>query len=177
MSLKELLLEKRTAVLKRWFNLIAGSHSAGAPHYIKDKDQFANPEGHTISREIDAIYHELLQDKMVSDKVCASLDNILRIRAVQDFAPGDAVGFMFLLKEAITEELADEIEKKQLFKQWLELELRIDKTASLAFDIYTQCREKICQLRVKEIKADREMAFRLLGIMEKAERKSIEAME
>jgi hypothetical protein len=177
MSLQELLFEKRTTILKRWFDLIAASHPAGVPHYTKDKDQFTNPEGHTVSREIDSLYNELLQDRISSEKVCASLDGILRIRAVQDFSPGVAVGFVFLLKEAITEELGNKIEEEQLFKQWLELELKIDKMASLAFDIYTQCREKICQLRINEIKADRAMAFRLLEIAENAGRKKVGAGE
>lgn len=177
MSLKELLLEKRAAILKRWFDLIASSHPSGPPHFIKEKDRFANPEGFTITQEIDSLYDELLQDRIDTEKMCSSLSNIVRIRAVQDFSPGDAIGFVFLLKEAVTEELVDEIEKRQLLKQWLELELRIDRMASLAFDIYMQCREKVNQLRINEIKADREMAFRLLGIMENAEQKRVEAID
>ena len=177
MTLEQLLSLKRDAILRRWSDLIASSHATGAAPPVRGTDQFTNPEAYIIARETEALYRELLQDRMDSDNVCASLDNILKIKAVQDLTPSQAVAFVFLLKEAITEELKSEIEKRQLLGQWLEFELRIDKLASLAFDIYMQCREKICQLRVNEIKADREGAFRLLGLAETAGRKRVEAIE
>lgn len=177
MSLVELLSQKRVAILKRWVDLIAATHPAGISPFTRTKDEFTNPEGHTVSREIAALYHELLQDRMNSQNVCSSLDSILKIRAVQDVSPSQAVSFVFLLKEAVTEELASEIEKRQLLRQWLEFEARIDELASQAFDIYTECREKVCQLRVNEIRADREMAFKLLELVENAGREHFEATE
>ena len=109
-------------------------------------------------------------------KVCISLDNILRIKAVQELSPGQAVSFIFLLKQAITEELGREIEKSRL-GQWFEFEARIDKLASMAFDIYMQCREKIHQLRIKEIKAHREGIFGLLDFGETSGTKRTEAVK
>lgn len=177
MTLEQLLSQKRDAILGRWSDLIACSPPTGAAPPVRGTDQFTNPVAHIIGRATDALYSELLQGSMDSDKVCASLDNIIKIKAVQDLSPSQAVAFVFLLKKAITEELRSEIEKRQLLGQWLEFELRIDKLASLAFDIYMQCREKICQLRVNEIKADREAAFRLLELVETAGRKRFEAIE
>jgi hypothetical protein len=177
MVLRELLSDKKAPVLKRWFDLIAGTHPGGRAPFSRPRDQFSDPEGHTVSREIDALYHELLQDRMDAAKACASLDNILRIKAVQDLSPGQAVGFVFLLKEAIAEELAGEMEKGQLLTQWLEFESRVDRLASLAFDMYMQRREQICQLRVKEVRADRDIAFKLLELVGGTERKHIEAAE
>jgi hypothetical protein len=177
MSLRELLSQKKGAILRRWLDLIAGTHPAGVSPLTQEKDEFKNPEGHTVSQTVDTLYDELLQDRMNPDKVCESLGGILKIKAVQDISAGQAVSFVFLLKEAITEELADEIERQQFLRQWLEFESRIDMVASLAFEIYVQCREKICQLRVKEIKADREIAFRLLERVETAGRKRIEESE
>jgi len=162
MALRQLLLKEKSPILKRWLNLIAGAHPAGESPFKKSKDPFSNPQGYVLSHETDSLFHELLQDKMDSEKVCSSLDKIIRIKAVQDMTPGQAVAFIFLLKEAIVEELADEIEKRNLFGQWLELETRLDRLATLAFDIYMQCREKLCQLRINEIKADREIAYRIL---------------
>ncbi len=177
MSLRELLSDKKASILKRWFDLIASSHPAGTPPFSRPRDEFSDPEGHTVSRQIEALYHELLQDRMDSEKVCASLDGILRIRAVQELSPGQAVGFVFMLKEAIAEELAGEIEKGQLMRQWLEFESRVDRLASLAFDMYTQCRERICELRVNEIRADRDMALRLIERVESVGGKRTEATE
>ena len=177
MSLRELLTQKKGTILSRWLDLIAGTHPAGISPLQRGKDEFANPEGHTVSQAIHTLYDELLQDKMNSGKICEALDGILKIRAVQDLSAGQAVALVFLLKEAIAGDLAAEIEKRQLLRQWLEFESRIDRVASLAFEIYMQCREKICQLRVNEIKTDREMAFRLLQLTETAGRKRIEESE
>jgi len=57
--------------------------------------------GYTISQEINVLYEELLQGRVDSDKTATSLDSIIRIRAIQDFSPHEAVSFVFLLKKAI----------------------------------------------------------------------------
>jgi hypothetical protein len=177
MSLRDLLSEKRATILKRWLDLISGTHSSGSPSFSRPKDEFSDPEGHTVAREIEALYHELLQDRMDSTKACASLDSILRIKAVQDLTPGQAIGFVFLLKEAIAEELVDEIESGQLLRQWLEFESRVDRLVSLAFEMYMQRREMICQLRVKEVKADRDIAYRILEMVGSKTIENTEAAE
>jgi len=177
MSLRELLSQKRSPILKRWLDLIAASQPAGKPPVKTNKDPFSNPEGYTLNLETEAIFSELVQDRMDTAKVCSSLENIIKIKAVQDITPGQALSFMFLCKEAIIEELMDEIEKRNYLGQWLELESRIDKLATLSFDIYTQCREKICQLRIKEIKAQKEIAYRIVELMNRAEEKPFEVME
>jgi hypothetical protein len=165
MALKTLLTQNKKSILQRWFNLIADTYPTGVSGFLKDTERFSNPVGYTISQEINSLYDELLQDRVDSDKASASLDNIIKIRAVQDFSPQEAISFVFLLKKAMTDELGGELEKKQSFGEWLKFEPGIDKLASIAFDKYMESREKICQLRVNEVKADREIAFRLLRLM------------
>ncbi len=172
--MKKLLAEKKAPILKRWFNLIAETYPAEVSSFLGEKDRFTNPVGFTISQEIDALYEQLLQDTVNSEQVSASLDNIIKIRALQDFSPHQAIAFVFLLKKAIRDEMGGEMERKQLLGEWLNLESGIDKLASLAFDIYMECREKIYQLRVDEVKAERERAFRLLDLMGGLNRKDEE---
>lgn len=160
-----LLSEKKASILERWFNLIMASHSAEVSSFLKEADRFSNPVGYTISQEIGVLYDELLQGKTDSEAVSVSLDNILKIRAIQGFSPQQATAFAFLLKRAIIEELGSEIEKKQVFGEWLSFESNIDELASRAFNIYMKCREKIYELRVNEVKAEREQAFRLLKLV------------
>ena len=75
------------------------------------------------------------------------------------------------------EDLGSEIEKEQSFREWLNFEPGIDKLASVAFDKYVECREQICELRVKEVKADREMAVKLLNLVGGASMEHGEVME
>jgi len=162
MVLEHLLPQRRAAILERWFQLILETYPADTSGFLKqEKDRFINPIGYTISQEIEALYDELLQE-MNPDKLAACLDNIIRIRAVQDFSPSQTVAFIFLLKKAIREELASKIAENRVLEELLKFESKIDKLVLLAFDIYMKCREKVFEIRVSEVKAERERVLKLL---------------
>ena len=164
MTLEYSLSQKKAAILGRWFHLIMGTYPADTLRFLgREKDRFANPVGYTISREIEVLYEELLQN-VDFDKISASLDSIIRIRSVQDYPPSQAIGFVFLLKKAIREELANDIGGNLACEDLLKFEARIDELALLALDIYMKCREKVYDIRLNEAKAKGERAFRLLEI-------------
>jgi len=167
MTFNSLLLLNKDAILKRWFDLILETYPADTATIMrKDKNQFTNPVGSTISREIEVLFGKLCEG--IHDEKCqASLDSILKIRSVQDFSPSKAVGFIFLLKRAIGETLKNEICKGSVMDEWLKFQSRIDDLALQAFDIYADCREKICEIRVNQAKAEKEMAFRMMERMTK----------
>ena len=98
---------------------------------------------------------------MDEDNIYSSLDEIIRIRAVQDFTPSAAVSFIFGLKELIREELVDDtvgatytspLQEVQNHPELFELDSRIDKIALLAFNKYMECREKVHEIRANELK-------------------------
>ena len=162
MKFNDLLKKEREAILKRWFDFILETYSADTAALMRrDKDQFTNPVGSTISREIEVLFKELLENMNV-EELSASLNAILKIRSVQDFSPLKAVEFIFLLKRAIGETLKNEICKESVMDEWLKFQLRIDDLALQAFNIYMDCREKICEIRVNLAKAEKEMAFRMM---------------
>jgi RsbT co-antagonist protein rsbRD N-terminal domain len=153
MKLEDLLKQKASHIRKRWFDLIIETYPADSQRFLREqKDQFANPVGSTLSRAVETLYHELLHG-MDSEKINASLDEIVRIRAVQDFTPGRAMAFMFLLKKVLKEELRQEIkESAAAYEELLALESRVDEMALRGFDVYTKCRERIYEIRAKEAK-------------------------
>jgi hypothetical protein len=165
MDLKDLLSRNEAAILKRWFNLILETYPSDTGTLMrKDKDQFTNPVGSTLSREIEVLFGKLCEG--IQDEKChASLDSILKIRSVQDFSPSQAVGFVFLLKRAIGETLKNEICKESVMEEWLKFQSSIDDLALQAFDAYTECREKICEIRINQARAEKEMAFRMMERM------------
>jgi len=159
MNLKALLSEKKAAIVKKWFDLIIDNYPADASNFLKkQKNRFSNPVGHTISQGIDGLFDEILHG-IDSEKLFPFLNDIIKIKAVQDFSPSKAISFVFLLKQAIREEMGSEIKKKQMSDELRLFEEQIDELALLSFDIYMKCRE-----RIYEIKADeaRRMMFRLL---------------
>lgn len=159
MNLKALMSEKKAAIVKKWFDLIIDNYPADASNFLKkQKNRFSNPVGHTISQGIDGLFDEILHG-IDSEKLFPFLNDIIKIKAVQDFSPSKAISFVFLLKQAIREEMGSEIKKKQMSDELQLFEEQIDELALLSFDIYMKCRE-----RIYEIKADeaRRMMFRLL---------------
>jgi len=159
MNFKDLLLEKKSAILKRWFDVILESYPADTSNFLKkQKNRFANPVGYTISQGIEGLFGEILQG-IDSEKASPFLDNIIRIKAIQDFSASQAVSFIFLLKKVIREEFEKEIKENQISIELAALEVKIDELALLSFDIFMKCREKIYDLKAEEIKR---MTFKLL---------------
>ncbi|GBD98950.1 hypothetical protein BMS3Abin07_00981 [bacterium BMS3Abin07] len=151
MNLGELLLQKRNAISKSWFSLIVDTYPPDTSSFLrKQKDQFSNPVGSAISQGIEGILDEIMNG-LDPERVSPFLDKLIRVRAVQEFTPSEAVGFVFMLKKVIRENLDREIRDNRLFDELTALESRIDDLAGIAFNIYMECREKIFELKATEL--------------------------
>jgi hypothetical protein len=161
--LGDLLKTKKTTILDRWFGLILDTYPPNTSKILKaEKDRFANPVGQTIAKEIEVLYDEIFGG-MNSDRISVALENMIRIRSVQDFSPSQAVIFVHSLKKAIKDELAREMQGADVFEEWLTLESNIDHLSLRAFDIYMKCREKICEIRIHEMENQRDSALKLMA--------------
>jgi hypothetical protein len=160
MKLSDLLEQKRSTILAKWFRLIVDTYPAETSRFLsKEKDRFANPVGHAISSGIEVVYDQLVHE-MDSEKISSSLDGIIRIKAVQDSSPSQAISFLFQLKNLVREELGDEIRENQVLRgELLTLESKIDSLVLLSFDIFVNCREKIYEIKANQVKNS---TFRLL---------------
>lgn len=156
---RDLLAGKKSAILERWFDKVIEAYPAEASGFLKGKKkQFTNPVGYTVAQGLETLLDELFrEEKMDFDKISPVLDSIIRIRAVQDLTPSQALAFVFHLKKVIREELGngDAISSEERET----LESKIDAVALVSFDIYVKCREKIYDLKTNELK---NMTFRLL---------------
>lgn len=167
MKIENILSKKQTVILNKWRDVIMATYgeaySTDTSSFLKkQKNQFANPVGHTISEGTEAVIDALINGISwgnSNDKATAFLDKIVKIRAVQDFSPSQAIGFIFALKKVIREAIKDELEENSIYNELLILESRIDDLAISSFESYMKHREKIYELKVKEFKS---MAFRLL---------------
>jgi RsbT co-antagonist protein rsbRD N-terminal domain len=149
----------KTSILDRWFDAALEMYPAGTSSYLKDqKDRFANPVGQTIAQGLGGLLDELLE-MPGSERTSHFLENIMKVKAVQEFSPSQAISFIFLLKKVIRETIGKKVEDRPMFDEMLAFESRIDSLALLAFDIYMRCREKIFEIRANEV---RNRTFRLL---------------
>ncbi len=152
MALKEFLVREKSTILKKWFDRILLTYPEETQSFLeKQKDPFVNPVGSTILEGIEGLYDELLEGGGFS-KASFFLDNITRVRAVQDFSPSAAIAFIPFLKRIVRDELPRDAGEYHLLEDLGEFERRIDELTLLAFDIYMACREKLYEIRVNEIK-------------------------
>ena len=147
MEINDLLSKKRNVIIDNAFHLTISTYPEESFSFFKEKNQqFTNPVGYNVHQSIQKIVDKLIADESLESFV-SCLEEIIRIRAVQDFTPSQAVGFIFLIKKAIYDELVKETELTKL----TDFLSRIDSLALIAFDIFMKYREKIYDLKAKEL--------------------------
>ena len=152
MTLLSLLSERKASLTDRWLKRLFESYPPQTAIFLKkEKNRFDNPVGHQLSQGLAHVVEALVQEAD-RDRVMASLDEVISIRALQNFSPSQAMAFIFLLKNVIREELARELKEGKFIRELQEVESAIDGMALLGFEVYTQRREKLCEIRVSEVK-------------------------
>ncbi len=135
-------MSRSDPILERWIAATIQSYPSPAVQFLSSNDDpFRNPVGHTLRQGLTALF-EQLQGTMEAGRIESALDGIVRLRAVQDLTPSQAVGFVFLLKP-LFRELAPDRDQVLLGK-------RIDQLVLMAFDKYMQCREQLADIRANE---------------------------
>lgn len=178
MQLTEILRSRKKAILSNWRKRIIATYPEDAHSFLNDqKDRFANPIGAAIRHGTETLYEGVIN---CSDRecLCGALEDLVKIRSVQEFSPSRAVSFVLLLKPAVRDEIGSEIGRgDQLEVQLLDLYSRIDELLLLAFDSYTDCREKIYNIRVNELKNSSALAYRRLNRPVKKQKDNDESRE
>jgi len=136
----EALVHRKEAVVNEWLARTLRTYPSHTARFLhQEADPFRNPVGAALKQGLPALFDELA-GAMDATRIQSALDRVVRIRAVQDFTPSQAVGFLFLLKDVLREQ-----------GLWAaELERRIDLMALAAFDLYMECREQIAEIKVGE---------------------------
>ena len=165
MRLNNLLAERKTAIVKKWFSLAIETYPPETAKFLKSqKDLIANPVGRTFYQGLEELFDELLKG-LDHETATDSLDPIIRIRAVQHYSPSQATGFIFFLKKVIRENFRKEIFEEALLEELLAFESKIDELGLIAFNIYVKCREKIYELKANEMKNSTFKAFERAGLV------------
>lgn len=147
MEIYDLLSKKRDSIVEKCFDLTISTYPEQSHLFLKEKKrQFTNPVGYTIYQGIEKIIDNIIAQESL-ENFTFPLEEIIRIRAVQDFTPSQAIGFIFLIKEAIYNSIYREAKHNEL----MDLLSRIDSLALLAFDIFMKYREKIYDIKAREL--------------------------
>ncbi len=130
-------------VAERWIERTLASYPTEVHSLLSgEQDPFRNPAGHAIKESLTTLARELLGE-MDEKAIAPALDALIRLRAVQDFRPSEALRFISDLRDVVAEVTGSLPQA---------LESRIDQLALMAFDQYMACRDQIAGLREKELR-------------------------
>ncbi|WP_320171371.1 RsbRD N-terminal domain-containing protein [Maridesulfovibrio sp.] len=171
MSLVQKLSERKEDLAGKWNDLVLSSYPKETQEVWKsNNDRFTNPVGITIKKVTSELLDLILEWKS-ADNIAKSLDELIKIRTVQDFAPSKALSFVFLFKKLLRDEFMDELRQEGKLDELLAFEARIDNLGLIAFDIYTKNRDLITQMRIEEVKRSHHMLLRRVNEIEDASAK------
>ncbi len=150
MELKRFLEERRPLILERWFEALIEGYPSEARRLISNikKDRFENPLGHTLFEGLEGLFEVLLHKEK---GLTGSLETFIRLRAVQEFKPSEAVSFVFVLKDVIRRELSS-LSDSRFMEEFIALSAEIDEIALKVFDIYMESRERLNEVKVNELR-------------------------
>ena len=156
-TVEELLAANREVIVQDWYHHVLETYPPEtAKLWKKGGDPFSNPVAVRSREGVEAVVDYLIrkQDDKALDTVLDYLDQIIRVRAVQNFTPSQAAGFLFLLKKSVREILWHEIKRLGIWEQFVALESRIDGLALASLDLYAKCREKLHEIKLQELKRE-----------------------
>lgn len=150
----EAFLSKRhESILRKWREAVLSSYPEETQRFFKkDTNPFTNPVGHVMDVGLANLLDALLTDG-APECVSAPVEEIVRVRAVQDFTPSQALAFLFALKGILRDEVEGAGLDVSLVREGLQAwDRRIDALALLGFDLYEACRRRLYMARAEEIK-------------------------
>jgi hypothetical protein len=151
MNPHKFLADNFHSICAEWTAAIINTYpEEGAKFFSGGKNQFSNPVGHTFRNNIERMLTVLIREGAV-EECSKDLDGILRIRAVQGFAPSVALCFLPALKEIIHREAVKSLPVEEMDATLHDLNVRIDRLTMLGFDLYMACREVLWQQKANQL--------------------------
>jgi len=153
------IAEHRDEILERWIDGVVEGYPEETAKFLRSKtDRFANPVGAGLREGLAELLDGVIRG-VESDELSSALDRVIRVRAVQEFAPSAAVSFVFDLKDLLREVVGDT--NAETNGSLDRMDQRIERLGMCAFDVYMRCREQMWSIRAQEIRNQS------VGIMER----------
>jgi len=153
MRILQLLAEKESSILEVWLDHVFNDFKPEAIRFLKSKDRFANPLGQGFAGGLREVFHAVRSEQ--PGDMGEVVEYLMKLRAVQtELVPSQALAFLFELKNIIRKECREEW-SPELDREWPELAGRIDRLALQGFDCYMASRERLYQVRIRELKSGR----------------------
>lgn len=151
MELEEALLNNRYKIVDKWVAYTLATYKSSA-FFLREKDAFANPTGATVRSALTKLFPLLVEGGSM-ELFAEPLSGFMHLRSVQTFSPSQAIGPLNAVKHITREVLEADRETKRFSGDLYDFDFAVDLAMLAAFDLYMECREKVYQLRIREIKS------------------------
>ena len=132
-----MLAERKAAISALWLDAVLADYGGQAASKLrKERDPFANPVGHALAVGLPLLLEFVVEGGEIP---VGPLEEIVRIRSVQEPTPSLALRFLTLVRDAIDEPVPG-------------FEPRLEALLLRAFDLLTGFREQVLRLRQEELK-------------------------
>lgn len=149
---------RRGSILKAWRAGLDGASGESRPSSTKKANPFTASVTYLVNEGTSDVVTWLVDQRGAED-IPESLVDLCRLKAVQEASPSLAFGFIFDLKRAIRSALTASGKERE-GAELGQVDDRIDELALLAFDRYSEFREKIYLIRVAEMQRGEGLAQR-----------------
>ncbi len=161
MKILELFREHKTQVTEQWVNAVFGSYALDTVGFLRTKsDQFCNPVGEITLTVANYLFDAMAGEHMIEEKLNDALERFVRLRSVQDFAPSQGIGVLYVLKQIFRDTFLNKIQDSKQMEEYLEAESRLDTLALMALDMYVASRDLLAEQRIKEIRTQHSQLVR-----------------
>jgi hypothetical protein len=144
---------ERERILEEWRIAVFATYPLDAGGFVRTReDRFGNPAGHAVREALAGMYDAVSGNPVSEGDLRLSLEMFIKLRAVQDFTPVQALGVIYLLKPLWRKRLLPACLREGMLDAFLDAESRLDSAALIAFDIYTASRIRIFEERIGEIR-------------------------
>ena len=151
MELGEALQNNRYKIVDKWVDYTLATYQS-SDFFRSEKDSFSNPIGSAVREALKKLF-ALLSKGADPAEFKQPLALIMHLRSVQEFTPSQAVAPLNAVKHITREVLGSDKETKDFITDLYDFEFAVDLAMLAAFDLYMECREKIYQIRLNEIRS------------------------
>jgi hypothetical protein len=149
-ALHDLVADRRAAVVAEWMEAILAGYPTETARFLRtNKDPFGNPVGAALREGLGTVLDGAV-GAADDESLGQALDRIIRVRAVQDFSPSAAIGFLFELKPILHRLTGQAGAGTPVDRH--EIDRKVDRVLAMAFDIYSSCREQVFEIRIRSIR-------------------------
>jgi len=149
MNFKDFIGKNKERLLEEWFLWLVDHYPEPSKKFISQKDKpFTNPVGYNLFQNLKKLLFTISSGEIESQEFNSSLEEILKIRAVQDLSYWRSANIFRFLWDNFNVNLPED-KNIESYKADVEYYLRISEKA---FETFISIREKIAQIQREEIR-------------------------